>query len=119
MSTQSEARETAPRRYTSAALTGGVLVAAVCFVVAIAAELVGIEAGSGEMTDIAAVIDGLLLFTPWAWATLGAYAVVATPALGLIVTGWEYSTISDRRTVLLAAAVLVVLASSATIAVLR
>ena len=112
-------RETAPGRYTSATLTGGVLAAAACFLVAMVAEVAGVDPGGGEMTDLAAVFDGLLAFTPWAWATLGAYAVVATPALGLIVTGWEYSTISDRRTMLLAATVLVVLAISATVAVLR
>ena len=89
MSTQQQARETAPRRYTSAALTGGVAFAAVCFVVAGVAEIVGVESGSGEMTDLGAVLDGLLTFTPWAWAALGTYAVVVTPVVGLLVTAWE------------------------------
>ena len=95
------------------------MVAAACFVVAVVAEIAGVEQGSGEMTDLAAVFDGLLAFTPWAWATLGVYAVVLTPVLGLLVTAWEYATVSDRRTVALAVAVLAVLATSAVVAILR
>lgn len=113
------ARQGAPRRYTSAALTGGVLVAAVCFAVAIAAEVAGADPGAGEMTDLAAVIDGLLEPSPWAWAALGAYAVVATPVVGLLVTVWEYATAGDRRGIMLAAAVLAVLGLSAVVAILR
>jgi hypothetical protein len=119
MSTQPTTRQVAPRRYTSAVLTGGVAVAAVLFAVAVAAEVAGVEPGGGDMTDLVAVFDGLLTFTPWAWATAGAYALVLTPVLGLVATGWEYSTISDRRTVVLAVAVLAVLATSAAIAALR
>ncbi len=109
----------APRRYTSAALTGGALLAAACFVVALAAELAGSAPGSGSMTDFAAVIDGLLTFTPWAWATLGVYAVVVTPLLGLIVTAGEYSSVGDRRSVGLAVAVIAVLVIGAIISILR
>jgi uncharacterized membrane protein len=65
------------------------------------------------------VFDGLLTFTPWAWATLGSYAVVITPVIGLLVTAYEFTTISDRRTVMLAISVVVVLVTSAIIAVLR
>lgn len=119
MNTPPEVRQAAPRRYTSAALTGGVLVAAFCFVLAVAAEVVGIDPGSGEMTDLAAVLDGLVSLTPWAWATAGAYAIVLTPVAGLLATAWEYSTISDRRSVWLAVAVIGVLAVSASVALLR
>ncbi len=109
----------APRQYTSAALSGGAFLAAACFVVALAAELAGSEPGGGSMTDFAAVTDGLLAFTPWAWATLGVYAVVVTPLLGLIVTAWEYSSVGDRRSVGLAVAVIAVLVTSAVISILR
>lgn len=119
MITPQPRREGAPRRYTSAVLTGGVLLAGIFFALAMILEILGAEPGDGEMTDLAAVFDGLVALTPWAWATLGAYAVVATPVIGLIVTAWEYWTVSDRRTVLLAAAVLAVLAASVAVAILR
>ncbi|RKY15379.1 MAG: hypothetical protein DRQ55_19625 [Planctomycetota bacterium] len=108
-----------PRRYTSAAITSGVAVATICFMVAILAEIAGTEPGAGEMTDLRAVYDGLLTLTPWAWATLGVYAVVVTPVVGLVVTAWEYSSVGDRRTMGLAIAVIAVLATSAIVAILR
>jgi len=111
--------EHTPRRYTSAALTSGVAVAAACFVVALLAEITGTEPGAGEMTDLRAVLDGLLTLTPWAWATLGVYAVVVTPVVGLVVTAWEYASVGDRRTMRLAIAVIAVLATSAVVAILR
>ncbi len=119
MTTRHPAYERAPRRYTSATLTAGVVVAGVLFAMAVLLEILGQEPGSGEMTDIAAVLDGLLTLTPWAWATAGAYAVLATPVLGLVVTACEYWSVEDRRTVLLAAAVIAVLATSVVVAVLR
>ena len=119
MSTPSIARQSAPRRYTSATPTGGVLTAAIRFVVAGAVEVAGADPGSGEMIDLAAVFEGLLAFTPWAWATLGTYAVLLTPVAGLLVTAWEYASVGDRRTVLTAVAVLVVLGISALVAILR
>lgn len=119
MSIQPTARKSAPRRFTSSTITAGVIVAAACYIIAGVAEVAGVESGSGKMTDLGAVFDGLLTFTPWAWATLGTYAVVATPIIGLIVTAYEYSTIADRRTVSMAIAVIVVLMASVVIAVLR
>jgi uncharacterized membrane protein len=117
--TPQEALRHAPRRYTSAVLTVGVVVAAVCFAVALAAELVSGEPGSGELTDVAAVLDGLLSLDAWSWAAAGVYAVVATPLVGLVVTAGEYASIGDRRAVGLAIAVIAVLAASAAVAVLR
>jgi uncharacterized membrane protein len=119
VTTSNVSRTRAPRRYTSAALTGGVAVAGVLFAVAMVAEILGAAPGSGEVTDLAAVVEGLLAFTPWAWATAGAYAVVATPIVGLLVTAAEYWSVSDRRTVLLAAAVLAVLTTSVVVAILH
>jgi uncharacterized membrane protein len=119
MTTPQPTRPGAPRRATSAALTGGVLVAGVFFALAMVLEFMGAEPGDGQMTDLAAVLDGLVRLTPWAYATVGAYAVVATPVVGLIVTAGEYWSVDDRRTVLLASAVLAVLAASVVVAVLR
>ena len=109
----------APRRYTSAALTGGVLLAAFLFGVAGVADFLGAETGAGEMTDFAAVVEGLVTFTPWAWATAGAYAVLVTPVVGLLTTAAEYWSVDDRRTVMLAFAVLGVLCVSVVVAILR
>jgi uncharacterized membrane protein len=109
----------APSRYTSASLTAGVVVAAICFALALAAELVSGEPGNGEMTDVAAVLAGMLVLDAWAWAAAGVYAVVATPLLGLVVTAAEYASIGDRRAVALAVAVIAVLVASGAAAVLR
>lgn len=119
MTAQQPTRTSAPRRFTSATLTTGVLAAGVFFAVAMLLEILGAEPGDGQMTDLAAVAEGLVAFTPWAWATLGAYAVLATPVAGLVVTAWEYWSVGDRRTVLLAIAVMAVLAASVVVAILR
>jgi uncharacterized membrane protein len=119
VSTPPPTRVTAPRHLTSAILTAGVTLAAVCFAIAIVAELAGVELGSGEMTDVGAIVAGLPRLTPWAWAALGAYAIVVTPVLGLLTTAWEYASVDDRRTVWLAITVLVILTASAVIAILR
>ncbi len=119
MSVRQPTHEGAPRHYTSATLTGGVLVAGVLFAVAMALEILGAEPGGGEMTDLPAVLEGLVSLMPWAWATAGAYAVVITPMLGLLVTAGEYWSVGDRRTLLLAVAVISVLAISTVVAILR
>lgn len=119
MSLSQPADKGAPRRHTSIVLTAGVVVAGVLFAVAVALELLGAEPGDGEMTDLGAVLEGVLGLTPWAWATLGAYAVLATPVLGLVVTAGEYWRVSDYRTMWLALSVIAVLAVSAIVAVLR
>lgn len=119
MTAQRPGRAGAPRRFTSATLTLGVLAAACFFAVAMLLEILGAEPGDGQMTDLAAVAEGLVTLTPWAWATLGAYAVVATPVVGLVVTAWEYWSVGDRRTFLLAIAVMAVLAASVGVAILR
>lgn len=119
MSTQRPARVNAPRWATSAVLTAGVAAAGGLFAMAMLLEVLGVEPGSGDMTDLGAVLDGLVALTPWAWATAGAYAVVATPIIGLLVTAFEYRSVGDRRTVLLAVAVLAVLFSSVAVAILR
>jgi uncharacterized membrane protein len=109
----------APGAYTSATLTGGVIAAAVCFAIALLAELAGFALGDGAMTDLGAIVGGLLSLQPWAWAAVGAYVIVATPIVALLVTAAEYRSVGDRRAVLLAVAVLAVLGLSAVVAILR
>jgi uncharacterized membrane protein len=108
-----------PSRATSAALTVGVIVSAVCFLVAGAADVLGHGGSRGEVRDLAALVAGVGDLQAWAWAALGTIAVIATPAVGLIVTATEYALASDRRTVASALAVLGVLAISLVAAVLR
>lgn len=109
----------APRSATSTSLSLGVALAAACFVVAILADVAGIASNEGSMTDLAAVLAGLPALSPWAWASLGAYAVVLTPVVGLVVTAWEYASVGDRRAMGLALAVLAVLGLSTAVSLLR
>jgi uncharacterized membrane protein len=111
-------RRAAPRRLTSATLSLGVAVSAACFIVAAVAEVLGISRRDAAMTDLDALLEGAQALDPWALASLGTYAVILTPAAALLATAWEYATISDRRTVLLALAVLTVLGASVLVAVL-
>lgn len=113
------APRTAPRHLTSGSLTAGVFVSGACFVVAGAAEVFGVATHPAQMTDVGALVSGLAALDPWAWASLGTYAVVATPAMGLVATAYEYSTVADRSTVALALVVLAVLALSAVVALAR
>lgn len=119
MSTQSPVRTSAPRRYTSATLTGGVLLSGLCFVIAVLAEVAGVASHPGDMTDVGLVIEGLRSMSPWAWSTLGSYVVVLTPAVALLVTIAEYASISERRTVLTAITVFAILTLSAVVALVR
>jgi uncharacterized membrane protein len=112
------ARLAAPRHLTSATISGGVVVSSACFLLAGAAEALGVTAQPGDMTDIGALLGRSLSLDPWAWASLGTFIVILTPAIALLATAWEYRTIADRRTVLLALAVLAVLGISAAVALL-
>ena len=89
---------------------------AACFVLAGLAELMGVDRREAAMTDVGALIEGSMALDPWALASLGTYMVILTPAIALLATAWEYASISDRRTVLLAVAVLAVLAISVAVA---
>jgi uncharacterized membrane protein len=100
-------------------LSLGVAASAALFAMAMVLEVAGVAPGEGSMTDLGAIAEGLLAPAPWAWAAAGAYAVVATPVVGLLVTAWEYSRAGDRHTVLLAASVIAVLATSVVIALVR
>jgi uncharacterized membrane protein len=100
-------------------LTAGVGLSAVCFIVAGVAELLGSPVGSGMVRDLEAVVAGLGSADPWAWASLGTLVVLITPGLGLLVTAFEYARVSDRRTTLMALAVVTVLVVSGVVAFLR
>lgn len=111
-------RVAAPRHVTSVVISAGVVLSAACFLLAGAAEALGTTTQPGDMTDVGVLLERSLSLDPWAWASLGTFAVILTPAVALLVTAWEYFTIRDRRSVLLALAVLAVLSVSATVAVL-
>ena len=63
-------------------------------------------------------MSALAALRAWAWALLGSVAIITTPAVGLIVTAFEYNAIADRRAVLMALAVLAVLGISLLVALL-
>jgi uncharacterized membrane protein len=112
-------RRAAPRRLTGLVMVVGVLLAAACFGVAVMAELLGRAGPEGSMTDPGAVLAGLRDGRPWAFASLGTYVVILTPAAALLATAVEYAVIRDRRTVLLAVTVLLVLVASVVVGILR
>jgi uncharacterized membrane protein len=109
----------ASRQATSTWLTLGAALSAVCFVVALVSEQIGIESGSVVPTDVAGVIAALPSFDPSAWASLGVYLVLVTPVVGIGITAWEYAGVGDRRTVILALAVLTSLGISLLAVLLR
>ena len=109
----------APRHLTSAVLTGGVVVSAACYLVPGPAEVLGVAIVAGDMTDLQALVEGLLGADPWAFASLGTLVLVATPALALVVTAYEYTVAGDRGFVVLALLVLAILALSVPVAILR
>jgi uncharacterized membrane protein len=112
-------RRAAPRRLTGLVMVVGVLLAAACFSVAVIAELLGRAGPAASMTDPNAVLAGLENGWPWAFASLGTYVVILTPAVALLATAVEYAVIRDRRTVLLAGTVLLVLVASVVVGILR
>ena len=111
-------RVAAPRHVTSVVISAGAGLSAACFLLAGAAEALGMMAQPGDMTDVGVLLERSLSLDPWAWASLGTFAVILTPVVALLVTAWEYFTVRDRRSVLLALAVLAVLSVSAMVALL-
>jgi hypothetical protein len=110
-------RRVAPQRATSATLTGGTVLGAACFAIALAADLAGLGGGAGA-SDVTGYAASLAALDPTAWAVLGSAVIIVTPAVGLVVTALEYESIGDRRAVLMALAVLAILATSLAVAVL-
>lgn len=112
----STAQRSVGTRATSAVLTGGSLVSAFCFTVAIALEILGRPTTAPSGLDIATVIGSMTVPEPWGWATLGVVVVIVTPAAALIATVVEYR---GHREAWLAVGVLGILAVSLGVALLR
>jgi uncharacterized membrane protein len=109
----------ASRRLTSATMTAGVLVSAACFALAIVLELAGRDTSGGRMSDLSAMLDGLLAMAPWAWAGVGTYVLIVTPAMALMATIFEYWRAGNRSAAGLAVLVLLVLLLGCLVAALR
>jgi uncharacterized membrane protein len=103
-------------RATSAVLTGGSLISAFCFLVALVLEILGRSTAQGNMLDASAVLRSMTVPEPWGWATIGVAVVIITPAGGLVATLLEYR---GRREAWLALGVLGILALSLVVALLR
>lgn len=103
-------------RATSAVLTGGSLLSAFCFVVALILEILGRSTTQGNVLDASAVLRSMTVPEPWGWATIGVVIVIITPAAGLVATLLEYR---GRREAWLALGVLAILALSLGVALLR
>ncbi len=102
-------------RATSVVLTGGSLVSAFCFLVAIVLEIAGRSTTGGDVLDLGAVFRSMAVPEPWGWATAGVTVVIVTPAAGLVSTAAEFR---GRREAWLAIAVLSILGVSLTVALL-
>jgi uncharacterized membrane protein len=100
-------------------MTVGVLGSALCFGVAIAAELLGDDSAGTRMVDVSVLVDGLLTLLPAAWASLGTYILIVAPVVALVATGVEYLEAGERATTGLAVMVLVVLLLGCLVAVAR
>jgi uncharacterized membrane protein len=100
-------------------LSGGTVLGAACFAVALVAELAGLGSDASRTSDAAAYTAALAALDPTAWAVLGTAVIIGTPAIGLVVTALEFRSIGDRWAVLMALAVLAILGTSLAIAVLR
>ena len=113
-----EVPRVAPRRATTLALTSGALMGALCFAIAVVADLAG--GGGSSAGSIAGdrFLAALLELSPHAWAVLGCAVVIATPPIGLVTTAFEFHAIADRRGVLIALTVLGVFGASLLIALI-
>jgi hypothetical protein len=99
-------------------MTGGVVASAACFGIAIALELLGRSADGDTITDPRAIADAIAALRPWGFAAVGSLLVIATPALALVGTAWEYASRQERAVAATALLVLAVLAASLAIALL-
>ncbi|MFO1540078.1 MAG: DUF1634 domain-containing protein [Chloroflexota bacterium] len=106
-------------RATRAVLRAGTIVSAAAFAGALALRIAGRPTGDGDALDPGAVLAAIIALDPWGWATLGVFAVIVTPVLAIAATGHEHRVAGDRRTALLALAVLGVLGLSLAVALLR
>ncbi|CAN5799661.1 hypothetical protein BH24CHL5_BH24CHL5_07840 [soil metagenome] len=99
----------APRSATIAALIGGTSVSVACFALGFMLRLLVAEAGQPAQPGLVEVIAGALRLQGWAWSSLGVLAILVTPAVALVATGWELRR-AGRSSARLAVGVLAVLA---------
>ena len=112
-------RTAAPRRLTSLVMGAGAVLGAICFAAAGLVSMLGHREQPRALTDVAAIIAGVVALDPWAIASLGTVIIILTPLVTLLTTAGEYASIGDRRTVGLAMLVLGVLACAVVLAVAR
>ncbi len=105
-------------RATRLSLAVGTTLSVVCFGVALALAFAGRPEGGGPMADLGAVIASAAALESWGWATLGTYAVIASPVAAIATTALEHARVHDRRTAWTAAAVLGILGASLAISLL-
>jgi hypothetical protein len=106
-------------RLTRQVFAVGSIVATACFAIAIVLDLAGRQGEHVPATDVRALLRSAADLQAWGWGWLGVFAVIATPALGLIATAWEYASVADRRTALTSLGVLAILGFSLAVALLR
>ena len=111
-------RPIAASRATRTVLALGTGVSVACFALALLLEFLGRPAGGGSATDPGAVLRSAIAMEAWGWATLGTYAVIASPVGAIVATALEYLRAGDRRTAWTATGVLVVLALSLVVSLL-
>ncbi|MDP8905045.1 MAG: DUF1634 domain-containing protein [Chloroflexota bacterium] len=104
-----------PAGLTARVLTAGTLVSALCFVAGLGLSLAGSDARTGDPLRLDLVLASALAIEPWGWSTLGVLALLATPAVGLVVSAVELRTV-EPRTALLALGVLGILVLAVAIA---
>lgn len=105
-------------RATRAVLAVGSAISVACFAIALVLEFLERPDGGGSATDPGAVLRSAIALEPWGWATLGTYAVIASPVAAIVATALEYARTGDRRTAWTAVGVLVVLGVSLAVSLL-
>ncbi len=109
----------APKRWTRLVYHVGSLLGGAALAVAVLLEVLGRPSNPGSLVDPAAIVAGIAGATSWGWAALGVWLVIITPAVGLMTTLAEFRAIADRRATLTTLTVLLLLAGSLVVALLR
>jgi uncharacterized membrane protein len=97
-----------PHRWTSLVLRAGTTAAGACLAVGMLLAVLAPDR-SGTAHDLGGLARSLVALEAWGWSMLGALVLMATPAVGLLVTAAELRG-PEPRAALLALAVLGVLA---------
>jgi Protein of unknown function (DUF1634) len=105
--------------WTRRVFAAATIVAVTCFAIAVVLDLAGRQGEPVPATDVAGVIGSVVDLGAWGWSWLGVFTLLATPALGLVATAWEYAAAADRRTAITALGVIGILGVSLAVALLR